>query len=278
MQLLMFSKMLKDAGNLSVDQVGDCVTEMGFDGVDLTVRPGGHVAPEEVTERLPEAIDTLKSKGLVVPMITTGITGAEEDHAEEIFRTASECGVRFLKLGYWRYREFGTIRDQIEKARGQLGGLEALSRRHGVTAALHTHSGPNLTANPAVVHMLLQDHDPRWLGAYIDPGHMAVEGGKSGWKMGIDLLDRYIKLVAIKDFGWFRETDRRTGEKGWVNRLVPLGEGIVPWPEVFRCLREIGFDGCVSVHSEYPDLSLEELLRQTREDLAYLKRVLGNAS
>jgi hypothetical protein len=51
----MFSKILKNIGNLSVDEAGDLIAEIGFDDVDLTVRPGGHVLPEEAEKRLEES-------------------------------------------------------------------------------------------------------------------------------------------------------------------------------------------------------------------------------
>ena len=50
---------------------------------------------------------------------------------------------------------------------------------------------------------------------------------------------------------------------------------------MFDCLRQIGYDGPVSLHSEYlgrhswRDLSLDELLEQTRDDLAYIRQVAG---
>jgi hypothetical protein len=45
---------------------------LGFDGLDLTVRPGGHVLPERAADELPEAVATIRGEGLDVPMITTG--------------------------------------------------------------------------------------------------------------------------------------------------------------------------------------------------------------
>jgi len=266
--------MLKNIGGLTLDQAGDCIADMGFTGVDLTVRRGGYISPEEVLERLPEAIEIFKSKGLNVPMITTDITGAYEPYAEETFKTASECGVKFIKLGYWRYGGFGKIKEQIEKIRDNiLKGIYRLSREYGVTAGIHIHSGDYVSADPAVLWMLLQDYDPNYICAYIDPGHMCVEGGLSGWKIGMDLLQEHIRMVAVKDFAWFREKDVKTGQMKWKARTVPLGEGLVPWFEVFSFLHKIGFNGPVSVHSEY-DLKFEELIRQTREDLNYLRNIL----
>jgi len=275
MELLMFSKMLKNIGNLTVEESGKYIAQMGFDGVDLTVRPGGHVSPQEASEKLPKAVETLNSKGLNVPMITSSITSADEKFAAEIFKAASECGVKFIKLGYWRYEGFGTIKRQIEDVRNDnLRGLSKLSEEFNVTAGLHIHSGDFLTSNAAVVYLLLRDYDPKYLCAYIDPGHMAVEGGLSGWKIGMDLLREHIRMAAVKDFGWFREVDPETGEKKWVARIVPLSEGLVPWMEVFSYLKRINFNGPVSLHSEYHDVDLQGLIRRTKADLQYLKGTL----
>lgn len=269
----MFLKMLKNVGDLTLGQAGDYVAGMGFEGADLTVREGGYVLPEEVTKRLPEAIEILESKGLSVPMITTNVAEANKGYADEIFKAASEGGVEFIKLGYWRYEGFGKIKEQIEKARDILKGIYGLSKEYGVTAAIHIHSGDCLSANPAVLWMLLQGYDPEYLGAYIDPGHMAVEGGKSGWRMGMDLLQEHIRMVAVKNFGWFQERDEKTGKKIWKVHTVPLIDGLVPWPEVFMYLRQISFDGPVSIHSEY-HMNFQDLIRQTKEDLKYLKDIL----
>jgi len=277
MELLMFSKMLKNVGSLTIEEAGEYIAKMGFDGVDLTVRPGGHISPREVLKELPKAVENLNSKGLSVPMITTNVTSADEKFAAEIFKTASECGVRFIKLGYWRYEGFGTIRKTIKRVRDDnLKGLYRLSEEYNVTAGLHIHSGDFLTSNPVVVYLLLRDYDPRYLCAYIDPGHMAVEGGLSGWKIGMDILREYIRMVAVKDYGWFQETDPETGEKRWRARTVPLSEGLVPWREVFSYLKEINFDGPVSLHSEYHDVDFQGLIRRTEIDLKYLKETLRN--
>jgi sugar phosphate isomerase/epimerase len=105
---------------------------------------------------------------------------------------------------------------------------------------------------------------------------MAVEGGLSGWRMGMDLLQEHIRMVAVKDFAWFKDQNIKSGEKKWRVHLVPLSEGLVPWAEVFKYLHNIGFNGPVSIHSEYEHLNLEELIRQTKEDLKYLKGILMN--
>lgn len=279
MKLVMFSKHLAP---LSVEDAAKTAADIGFEGLDLTVRPEGHVEPATVQEKLPEAVEIVRGLGLDIPMITTSITGAAEPYAEAIFRTASDCGIRDLKLGYWRYEGFGSMRRQMEEIKEALDGIAALAAQYGVRANLHIHSGDFMTADAAVVWQFLLGRDPDVIGAYIDPGHMACEGGMSGWRIGMDLLTPWINLVAIKDMAWEHHFDEALGKEKWQTRMVPLTQGLAPWPEVFAHLRDIGYDGTVSLHSEYQgsyswrDLTLEQLVAQTREDLAYIKSVIAS--
>ncbi|MGI6208988.1 MAG: sugar phosphate isomerase/epimerase family protein [Anaerolineae bacterium] len=278
MKLVMFSKHLAP---LSIEEAARRAGELGFEGLDLTVRPGGHIEPADALDALPKAVELVRGLGLDIPMITTGITSADDPHADDIFQAAAESGVRDLKLGYWRYEGFGSMRRQIEEAREALDGIAALAEKHEVRANLHIHSGNFLTADAAVVWQLLLGRNPDVIGAYIDPGHMTVEGGSGGWRMGMDLLTPWINLVAIKAMAWFHEYDAELGQERWSTRLVPLSQGLVPWREFFTYLHDIGFDGTISLHSEYQgshswrDLSLEELLAQTKEDLAFIKQVIS---
>src|SRR3954468_8993125 len=57
-------------------RLAEGAAEIGFDGVDLAVRKGGHVDPTRVRQDLPPMIASLRSHGLEVPMITTDIVDA----------------------------------------------------------------------------------------------------------------------------------------------------------------------------------------------------------
>jgi sugar phosphate isomerase/epimerase len=248
MKLMMFSKWL---GQYDVAEAGRLVAGLGFDGVDLTVRPRGHVPPENAAVALPEAVRALAGLGLATPLITTDITEAGAAHAAQIFDAAAASGVSELKLGYWRCPPGGRVQSLLDQAARKLDGIEKLAQRAGVRANIHTHSGPNLSALAPLVWWLIKDRDPRAVGAYVDPGHMVLEGGVSGWRMGLELLCGRITVAAVKDMSWESQPDAALGKArwGWVN--APLRDGIVPWPDVFACLREAGFDGWCSVHHEY---------------------------
>lgn len=277
MQLVMFSKHLAP---LSIAESCARVRDLHLDGLDLTVRPGGHVLPENVAKDLPAALKTARDHGLAIPMITTAITDAGTGSAEQIAATAASLGIKELKLGYWPYKEFGRIHELIDSARQSMDGLEALGQKHGVRFSIHSHSGSALSAEAGNIYLILKDRNPRNVGAYLDPGHMTLEGGGLGWMQGIDLLQKFVTMVAVKSWGPTSRRDELTGELHWDHRIVPLREGTVRWREVFRCLKQLSWDGVVTFHSEYQgksswrDLSTEELVAQTREDVAYLRPLM----
>ncbi len=276
MKLMMFAKSLQE---YSIEEAGRALQGLGIPGMDLTVRSNGYVQREDVKEGLPAAVATLEQVGIEVPMLTTDITSADEDHVEDVFATAAECGVQWIKLGYWHYEGFGTLEKSVYEAQAKMVDLEAIAKQYGVWAGLHIHSGDDVTANGAVVWEILRGRNPEHVGAYIDPGHMVVEGARSGWKLCMDLLGPWIKLVAIKDVR-FEHNPTDDNPKNFDLKLVPLAEGMVQWAEVFELLAGTGFDGGIIMHSEYKGgysfrcLNTDEVVEQTREDMAYLRPIL----
>src|SRR5689334_12371551 len=85
--LCLFSKPLPE---LDWRELAKAAKGVGFDGIDLTVRPGGHVKPERATEDLPKAVGMIRDVGLQVPMITTGLTSADDPTARPILSTAAK--------------------------------------------------------------------------------------------------------------------------------------------------------------------------------------------
>ena len=61
---------------LNYRDMADAVVELGFAGIDLTVRPKGHVLPERVEDDLPKAIDAIGKAGLESSMMVTAIDDA----------------------------------------------------------------------------------------------------------------------------------------------------------------------------------------------------------
>jgi sugar phosphate isomerase/epimerase len=275
---VLFTDNLSD---LSVAGAADAAKAAGFDGLDLTLRPGGHVPPEDSDRGLAEAKRVADAAGVAIPMVSTALTDTDSPHAESVFAAAAHYGTRSLKLGYWEYRPFGTAAAQIDQARARLRRLAALGRKYRVLPCVHCHSGRFLAAGGPLLYQVLRGFEPGEVGAYVDPMHMTIEGGRSAWEIGLDLVAPWIALVGIKNFRWLPSDRDRHGQRRWRWEYCPLADGMAPLPEFMAYLRQLRYDGIVSLHSEYKGessfrrLDTPQLLAQSAADLAYLKGLAG---
>jgi sugar phosphate isomerase/epimerase len=263
-QIVIFSKHLAE---LNYEDLGKTAKEFGFDGVDLTVRPGGHVLPERVTEDLPRAVATLRKHGLTVPMITTELTTAADPAAIPTLRTAASLGIPFFKPGYWRYAA-GPVEPQVKATGAEVHRLAMLAGEHKIGMGLHNHSGNYIGEAVWDTWEMIHDLDPRWTGFYYDPGHATIEGGMGGHDVSMRLALPRLKMVAVKDFAWKKDAG------GWKATWCPMGEGAVDFKGTLGALRKAGYSGPISLHQEY---KVPDMLGALRKDLAFLKSAVESA-
>jgi len=256
--LCLFSKHLPD---LNYEELGRTVRDLGFAGVDLTVRAKGHVLPERAVDDLPKAVETLSRYGLAVPMITTEITSASDPTAVPILRTAARLGVGYFKPGYWRYGKTDPVA-RVKEVGADVRELARLAGEHRIVMGLHNHSGDYVGEAVWETWEMIRDLDPKWTGFYYDPGHAAVEGGLGGHDVSLRLALGRLKMVALKDFFWRRE------DSGWKSVWCPMGEGAVDWKSFFGTIHQAGYRGPISLHVEY---SPKDMLAALRHDVGFLK-------
>jgi sugar phosphate isomerase/epimerase len=267
-----FSKHLP---SMDWNRLGQAVKATGFGGVDLTVRPNGHVAPERVASDLPRALEAIGGHGLSVPMITTALVSAEDPAARPTLETAARLGIRLVKTGYYSYA-YSDVRAELATVVRQFAGLAALAASCGVTLGFHNHTG-NVGASGWDAAAIVDPTDPRAAGYYFDAAHAVVEGGGGGWRAFTSLAATRLRMVAVKDFVWAK------GERGWRPRWVPLGDGVVDWRRHFADLAAARFGGPISLHLEYLDTAgdASSAERRTLEagarDLTFLRAGLEHA-
>jgi sugar phosphate isomerase/epimerase len=270
--LCFFSKHLPQ---MNGRELGRAVQALGFDGVDLTVRSGGHVDPKRVAMELPPFVDAIRHEGLAVPMITTELLSDADPVAQPTLETAARLKIPFYKTGYYRYK-FVDVRKELEAAGRQLRGLADLSRRHGMRLGYHNHAGyiggPVWDFAP-----FIEPLDAATVGYYFDVRHAVVEGGDGGWRTALDLVSPRLSMIALKDFFW-----EKTGGS-WRQQNCPIGEGMVDWKRFFGMLAKARFHGPVSLHLEYeivgatPAAQEENTIAAAARDLAFVKARVAEA-
>ncbi len=261
MRYVYFTKLLK---NLDIRGLIAYCKDVGLDGVDLAVRAGYPVNPDNVATALPDAVKAFADNGLIIGLVTadTSLNDAESKTAKSLFAACGSAGVPAIKIGYFPYKP--PVEDALKSARVRLAGFAKLAEATKVKACCHTHSGNYLGNNASSLRLLLQDLDPHHVGAFLDTGHTAVNGGP--FPLEMDLLKPWVSLLAIKDMLWEKD------KTGWKYHVVPAGEGIVHWEEVGKAVQATKFNGTVSLHGEYETKDLAERKELAKRELALLKK------
>jgi sugar phosphate isomerase/epimerase len=263
--ICLFSKHLP---KMKPGPMAKAVKALGFGGIDLTVRPGGHVDPKVVEQQLPPAIEAIRAEGLLVPLVTTELLDAKDPTARPILTTAGKLGVPLFKPGYYKYA-YKDVARELREAGAALRGLCELGRRAKVQLGFHNH-GDCLGGAIWDAVKIVEPLDARWAGYYFDTRHAFAEGGQSAWKLSSHVVGPRVKAVSVKDFHWEKTA------KGWTIRKVPLGQGMVDVAGIFGILAQHGFAGPISLHLEYEIEGGEDaVLKAAERDLAVLDKKLA---
>lgn len=260
-----FTKALQ---SMTFDELAQAIAQLGYDGVELAVRPNGHITPEKAGDQLPRLSDALAQHGLKLTIMASDITSLQQPHAMSVLRAASRAGVRTYRLGYYYYDLSQPIPQQLDSIKSSLRDVVAASNDLGLVPVYQNHSGTNMVGAPLWdLHEVMQDYTPDQVGIALDLAHMTVEGGVS-WPVQYHLMRPHLRAVYVKDFVW----------KGQHVQWVPLGEGRVD-PKLFDWLRESGFDGPISLHVEYLEeqdgaQATARFLKEFKHDLKTLRRLM----
>jgi len=241
-EICVFSKHLQF---LEYDEMADTAAEIGFDGVDLAVRPGGHVLPENVEKDLPKAVNAVERAGLKVPMMTTAITNSNDFDSQATLGTAANKGIKLYRMGYLKYDFDIGIEKTLSQMRSIIDKLEKINEFFSIVGNYQNHDGTNIGAAIWDLWTLFKNHDPEWIGCQYDIRHNTVEGGHS-WPVDLQLISPYIHSIVLKDFKWGIVDGK------WRVINTPIGEGMVEFPRFFQIIKELKIGGPISMHFEYP--------------------------
>lgn len=230
---------------LNYNDLAVAAADMGFDGVDLSVRPSGHVTPDRVEEDLPKAADAFKKAGLAPSLMTTAVNEAGNETDKKLLTTASKLGFKLYRMNWYNYPENKSMPDALQELAEKVNGLGTLNRELGLVGYYQNHTGLNVGSAIWEIYELIKNADKDHMGVQYDIRHAMVEGAES-WQNGLKLVHERIQSLSLKDYRWQHKNGK------WLVEDVPVGEGMIDFKSYFKLLKQYRIIVPVSLHIEYP--------------------------
>ncbi len=276
MKICIFSKQLQW---MNYGEMTSAVADMGYDGIDLTVRKGGHVLPERVAEDLPKAVEEANKAGIKIMMISTDIEDAKNPLTEKVIKTASALGIRNYRLQEINYQKDLDIPANLEMIKTKYAGLVALNKKYNIRCDYLNHSGEAFGSSIWDLWLTIKDLDPQYIGSQFDIKHSTIAGAYS-WPVHFKLIHKYIRTMVIRDFYWDKKNN-----KSWEIQAAPLGTGMVDFKKYFELVKQYGIQGPISLMCDYAlggaesgartlTISKKDVLAAMKKDLDVLKTLL----
>jgi sugar phosphate isomerase/epimerase len=273
LKIFIFSKHLQF---LDYRSMCEASKEMGFDGVDLTLRVKGHVLPEHVVDDLPKATEAMNSFGLQPQLLTTNVSDANNPVDRKVLETVSQLGYSYYRTGWFKYDKEKDIQKSLQIFQEKIQALAQLNKSLGITGSYQNHSGNYMGASIWDLDQILEGISTKDMGCQFDIMHATVEGGKN-WEIDFRLIKNHINTLVIKDFRW-----GKVGSK-WKPVNTPLGEGMVNFKKYFSILKKYKIDVPISLHCEYdlggaerggtPSISHKEIFKKLKNDLSFIRNL-----
>ena len=275
-----FSKMFQPPVVETPEKLCELMKGAGYDGIQWTVRKGGHVEPADAAANLPRLVKIAESFGLKSRSICTDITADAAGKpgltpgAETVLKVAADCGIEMFRPAYFFYdAKTETFSQSLDRIRGGFAALTRLAARTGVKATYQNHSswGPSVFGGLVWdVYECIRDLDPADVGLEYDPMHALFETNLS-WSHGLELVAPWITSVDLKDFHY--QSDPKNPKK-MKKQMVAAGDGVVPWAETKKLLDANGVKPLYVLHFEY-DFDKADLGKTVAAELAEFKRVFA---
>ncbi|MFL5704858.1 MAG: sugar phosphate isomerase/epimerase family protein [Ktedonobacteraceae bacterium] len=195
----------------------------------------------QYADRKDELRSLMQSLHLEMVAVYTGanfifpdVLGEELAKIEQVARLAAEFKAIYLVVGGGAVRSTGTVEQDYQQLGQALEQVADLARRSGLVASFHPHLG-TCVQTPDQLEKLFKYTS---IGLCPDTAHVQAGGGDP-----VAILRHYasrVNYVHLKDI-----------KQG---TFVPLGQGEQDYSQILAALKEIGYDGWITVELDsFPD-------------------------
>jgi sugar phosphate isomerase/epimerase len=237
------------------------VQSLGFDGIELPIRPKFQVEPENIEKQLPEAVRILADHGLKILSVA-----ASTD--ERTVAACGQCGIRIIRVcEYTPYTQnyVACEKQIIRKYEALVPALE----RHQVTIGLQNHCD-DFVPHVAGCREIARHFSPQQVGIVWDVAHCALNGEDP--EIAAEIAWPHLAMVNWKNAFWQRINGPDAEVSAWQYYWTTGRQGKAPWA---RCAAELikrSYQGTICICAEYTDEA--SVNRLAAEDLAFAKALM----
>jgi len=243
-----------------IHELGAFVKGLGFDAIELPVRPGYQVLPENVERDLPKAAKQFADCGVAI----ASIAGPTD---EKTIAACAEAGVPVIRVMV-RIGEDGYMATEA-RAQAEYEALVPLLDKYGVQIGVQNHCDEFVANAMGLLH-LMERFDPKHVGAVWDPAHCALNGEDP--ELAVDILWSHLCMVNLKNAFWQRRTGPEAEVAEWQVYWTTGRQGLSPWARVAAELKRRHWRGVLCLTAEYSDEP--SVNRLIADDIAFAKSLL----
>ena len=260
MKISLFTKPWK---NITADELGALVRDIGFTSIEFPLRDGYQAQPANAEEDFPALAQILAKYGVSI----CSVAGVPE---EAIFAACQKAGVKILRI-------MANVKPDVIIAKGyftfedelvaKLESLYPLCKKYGVTIGIQQHYGAGIFNTMELRH-LLDRTDERYVGGIWDAAHSALSYEVP--EQAIDIIYERLILVNLKN-AYIRRYETSDGLI-YKPFFCLAKEGVANWERIVAHLKRKGYQGDYCMPCEYTDE--EKTMEYIRKDIAYLYELL----
>ncbi|MBZ0292830.1 MAG: sugar phosphate isomerase/epimerase [Anaerolineae bacterium] len=260
-----FAVFIKPWKGMTLAELGPHIRKMGFDLIELPVRPGFPCEPQEIETGLPKTVKALREAGVRVLNVTVSLPLDDE----RLYAACAAAGVTMNRVifdrqgrNYWEAEK--AAREKLDKAL-------PFCEQYGIQIGIQHHYGSSMPVNEMGLYHLVKDYDPKYVGAIWDAAHSALEGMEP--EPGLEAVESHLCVVNFKNAYWRRTSPPEAEVAEWTPYFTSGRQGRSSWKRVADKLRAMDYHGAVCFSAEYT--AEHEVDRLIVEDLAFAKTLFN---
>lgn len=227
---------------LDYDRMGEELAKMGAQGIEATIRKGGHIEQKNAAREVPEMVKALAKNDQKALLVASNISEITPEN-ETFLQILKAHGITRYRMGYFRYDLNGDMLQQVRGFKVKAEELAAYNRENGFQGIYQLHSGSKFLGGLSWdLGLLLEEIDPSEIGIGFDLRHFRTDAGLS-WKAALQVARKHIRAIYVKDAVW-------AGKRSDQLKSVPLDSGFVN-QEIFDEVRKGQKAMPLSVHMEW---------------------------